>query len=84
MAVLDGNRLLNSTRPRPSLRASGTLPGEAIRWRGRLVWIASPCGFAMTWERFLNGTRPKRRAIRYYRSGRVNTTVRRHCYTEAA
>ncbi|MDR1469892.1 MAG: hypothetical protein LBT00_11420 [Spirochaetaceae bacterium] len=24
--------MLNSTRPRPSLRASGTLPSEAIQW----------------------------------------------------
>ncbi|MDR1469841.1 MAG: hypothetical protein LBT00_11165 [Spirochaetaceae bacterium] len=57
-----GCRLLNSTRPRPSLRASGTLPSEAIQWgsRGRcLLWIASPCGFAMTWGRSLNGTHPK-------------------------
>ncbi|MDR1470815.1 MAG: hypothetical protein LBT00_16175 [Spirochaetaceae bacterium] len=52
-------RPLNSTRPCPSLRASGTLPSEAIQWGGRLVWIASPYGFAMTWGRSLNGTRPE-------------------------
>ncbi|MDR1469064.1 MAG: hypothetical protein LBT00_07195 [Spirochaetaceae bacterium] len=57
--------MLNRTRPRPSLRASGTLPSEAIQWEGRLVWIASPCGFAMTWGRLLNSFRPKRRALWY-------------------
>ncbi|MDR1469006.1 MAG: hypothetical protein LBT00_06905 [Spirochaetaceae bacterium] len=53
-----GNRFLNGTRPSPSLRASGTLPSEAIQWGGRrFVWIASPCGFAMTGGRYLNRTR---------------------------
>ncbi|MDR1470399.1 MAG: hypothetical protein LBT00_14040 [Spirochaetaceae bacterium] len=58
VAIPVGCRLLNSTCPRPSLRASGTLPSEAIQWGGRLVWIASPCGFAMT-DNFLNSTRFK-------------------------
>ncbi|MDR1469788.1 MAG: hypothetical protein LBT00_10900 [Spirochaetaceae bacterium] len=48
-----------SNNPRPSLRVSGTLSSEAIQWGGSLVWIASPCGFAMTWGRSLNSTRPK-------------------------
>ncbi|MDR1469065.1 MAG: hypothetical protein LBT00_07200 [Spirochaetaceae bacterium] len=45
--------------PPPSVIASGTLPSEAIQRKGRLVWIASPCGFAMTWGRSLNGTSPE-------------------------
>ncbi|MDR1468692.1 MAG: hypothetical protein LBT00_05305 [Spirochaetaceae bacterium] len=38
----------------PSLRASGTLPGEAIQQTTPFVWIASPFGFAMT----MPATRP--------------------------
>ncbi|MDR1469541.1 MAG: hypothetical protein LBT00_09635 [Spirochaetaceae bacterium] len=52
-------RLLNSTRPRPSLRASGTLPSEAIQWGDRLVRIASPCSLRNDVGHSLSGTRPK-------------------------
>ncbi|MDR1470684.1 MAG: hypothetical protein LBT00_15500 [Spirochaetaceae bacterium] len=46
---------------RPQVRNFHDKEKRGIREVAR--WIASPCGFAMTWGRFLNSTRPKRRPM---------------------
>ncbi|MDR1469733.1 MAG: hypothetical protein LBT00_10615 [Spirochaetaceae bacterium] len=55
-----------------SLRASGTLPSEAIQWAFTLGCFVAPL-LAMTWGRSLNSTRP-RPSLRAKRSNRLNAS----------
>ncbi|MDR1468272.1 MAG: hypothetical protein LBT00_03145 [Spirochaetaceae bacterium] len=81
-APLAMTRVARSTAPVPirHCKEAAFADDEAIQWKGRLDWIASPYGFAMTRGHPLPSTRP-RPSLRAKRSNLVERPPRLDCFT---